>query len=305
MIRIITIRIADRDSNIFRGPIGDPKPVDQKIQNRSLTFTKLYKETIMKIEITQASIPGSDHTLPGKPAWKNNQDASFTKNVPGCTIGIVADGCGSGAQSEVGSNLGVRIFGEVLFRYIVESNEDKGIPAKMREDTLERARMKILGNITVLAEALSGKIGDVVETYFLFSIVGFVILQEKTYVFACGDGSYIVNGQETKLGPFPGNEPPYPCYALLGRPERSLFSLVEFETAQISDIAVATDGVDYFPGSFYEGYHKMVAEERVFSNPDFLRRSLAIINKERVEEKMLIPGPLKDDTTIVIARNVK
>ena len=259
----------------------------------------------MKIEIACGSIPGSDHTLPGKPAWKNNQDAFFTKSTPTCTIGIASDGCSSGKQSEIGSNLGVRIFGEALFQTLSESGTNGQIPTKMREDTFERARLKMLGTISVIAGALSGRTSDTIETYFLFSIVGFVILQEKTYVFACGDGSYIVNGQETKLGPYPGNSPPYPCYALLGSLERSKFSLVEFETAQVSDIAVATDGVEHFSGSFPEAYRKMLAEERVFSNPDFLRRILAILNKECIEGNMLVPGPLKDDITIVIARKLQ
>lgn len=259
----------------------------------------------MNREIASGSVPGSDHTLPGKPAWKNNQDASFTKSVPGCTIGIVADGCGSGAQSEVGSSLGVRIFGETLFRFIMESGKDGEIPIRLRADTLERTRMKMLGSISVLTEALSGRIGDTIETYFLFSIVGFVILEEMTYIFACGDGSYMINGVETKLGPYPGNEPPYPCYALLGKPELSAFSLKEYATTEVSDIAVATDGVDYFPGTFTDGYARMVAENRIFTNPDTLRRFLAILNKERVEDSILVPGPLKDDTTIVIARNMK
>jgi len=62
-----------------------------------------------------AAIPGTDHTQPGKPAWRNCQDAFFLRAEGDVIVGLVTDGCGSSEHSELGAQLGAQIFGQKLF----------------------------------------------------------------------------------------------------------------------------------------------------------------------------------------------
>ena len=43
-----------------------------------------------RVQVTAGTVTGTNHTLPGKPVWKNNQDAFFLLDdqtgVPGGTI---------------------------------------------------------------------------------------------------------------------------------------------------------------------------------------------------------------------------
>ena len=247
--------------------------------------------------ISSASIPGSDHTMPGKPGWKNNQDATFAYNDDSLTIGIVADGCGSGKHSEVGAEIGVRLFGEMLRQSATRSLE----LGNMSFAGFERLRMNLLGQISVLACQMGQSLSTVVNDYFLFSLVGFIATQEETIFFYCGDGVYFVNGESVKLGPFPGNKPPYILYGLMGDSSPS-FEIVSYKTSSVTSVAVGTDGTDYIL-DLDSVLLKWSSMDLVFKNPDFLRRQLALMNLERVENGILTPGPLKDDISIVLAGN--
>lgn len=240
-------------------------------------------------QITGASIPGSDHTMPGKPGWKNNQDALFMHSDDRITIGIVADGCGSGKYSEVGSQIGVRMLGELLVENMLRSPLN-----------LERVRMNLLGQISVLANSIGVSLSTIVGEYFLFSIVGFIITKDVTTVFHCGDGMYSINGEINQIGPFANNAPPYLAYALLGESSPD-FQVSSFETNSIASIAVGTDGVDYVP-DLKNQLAGWVSTDAVFLNPDALRRKFALMNLERIQNGILIPGPLSDDTSLVISR---
>ncbi len=56
-------------------------------------------------EIAGGSILGRSHRLTGK----NNQDALCCFQESDCTVAVVCDDCGSGAQSEVGAHIGARL----------------------------------------------------------------------------------------------------------------------------------------------------------------------------------------------------
>lgn len=243
-------------------------------------------------QIAGASIPGSDHTMPGKPGWKNNQDALLFYEEEDVIFGIVSDGCGSGKFSEVGAQIGVRILGKLI-------NDSLSRSKKIDFDCI---RMKLLGQISVLASSMGNSFSEIINDYFLFSLVGFVITPDVTTVFYCGDGMYVINGSVTKLGPFPKNAPPYVTYSLTGN-QNPTIETVTFETKDVNSLAVGTDGTDFVPELLGElsGWLKT---DVLFKNPDVLRRRLALINLEKIEEGMLTSGPLKDDTTLIIARKL-
>lgn len=250
-------------------------------------------------KLTGASIPGSDHTMPGKPGWKNNQDAYYLHEDDRMTIGIVADGCGSGNKSEVGAQIGVRLLGE-----LIRESADRSLSAS--RDTItewERLRILLLGQLSVLAQAMKGRsFTGIVGDYFLFSILGFIILPKITAIFHCGDGTFVIDEKMTKIGPFVDNAPPYVSYGLLGYEAHPL-QVTTFPTDSVTSIAVSTDGVDYIP-NFEQVLTGWTGTDALYSNPDLLRRKLALMNLEKVHDGILAPGPLKDDTTLIIARNL-
>lgn len=244
----------------------------------------------MSFEIAKASIPGSDHTMPGKPLKKNNQDACFTYQDARFTIAIVSDGCGSGVSSEVGSQIGVRILGEILRQ------------ALTRNVVLswERIRIELLSQISVMARAMGQSLSAVIGDFFLFSLVGVLVTDTETTVFYCGDGLYGVNGDNVYIGPFPNNAPPYLSYGLLGEIVPR-FETVVYPISAVETIVLGTDGVDYIP-ELEVKLSEWLQTDAVFSNPDVLRRRLALLNLEKIEEGILKPGPLKDDTTLILLR---
>ena len=246
--------------------------------------------------ITGASVPGSDHTQVGKPFWKNDQDAYFLCQDEFFTIGIVADGCGSGESSEVGAKIGVRL----LAKEIADSLNRES-PSFEPAIPWRSIACRLDSRIFDLSNAMGGKMAKTVEEHFLFSFVGFVVTPLKTTLFHCGDGSYAVNGRVTNLGPFPNNAPPYFAYRTLRMDPGLEIATVEFDTSEIESVAVATDGTDCF-ADYPSTLGEWLSTDAVFNNPDALRRRLAVMNRERIVNGLLVPGPLKDDTTLAIAR---
>jgi Protein phosphatase 2C len=253
----------------------------------------------MVFQLAGASIPGSDHTMPGQPTWKNCQDAHFFATKGNVFVGLVADGCGSGTFSEVGAQLGAKFLGERLIALAARS-VSQGHNNFTRWPEL---RSFLLGTISLLAAQMGESLSDAVREYFLFSFVGFLVLPERTYVFHCGDGMYAVNGEVTKLGPFDKNEPPYLAYGIADTDDsRSRIIVSEFLTSDVTSLCVASDGIDYYPDFSAVTIATWISQNVVFTNSDILRRRLAVLNCEKVVDGRLIGGPLKDDTSVVLAR---
>ncbi len=246
--------------------------------------------------ITGASIPGSDHTMPGKPSWKNNQDASYISATDDMTIGIVADGCGSGATSEVGSFLTARLLGESLRKSVIlELAQNRPFTGWVRLES------RLLAQISTLVDLLGDRSSETIGETFLSSIVGFVRTEFQTTVFHLGDGTIWIDREVIQLGPFPLNAPPYLAYRLHDPKAQSL--IVREFPIETKEIMIATDGIEYLP-DIDATLSQLIADPRTFSNSDFLRRQIARINQERIEGGLLIPGPLRDDITIILQKGV-
>jgi hypothetical protein len=244
-------------------------------------------------KITGASVIGSDHGAPGK----NNQDALFMYRDQYVTVGIVCDGCGKGIHSEVGSKIGAQYMGRLVVESVHRAIELGGETVS----DFERLRMLVLGQISVLARAMMEEsFSRVISNYFLFSIVGFAITPKTCTVFHIGDGMYAVNGEIAKMGPFPENKPPYIMYGLDGG--GPIFQTVAFPTESVQSLAVGTDGTDYIP-NLNETLAEWTTSDGLFLNSDNLRRRLASLNARRKVGSIDAPGLLRDDTTLVIARN--
>lgn len=257
------------------------------------------RETHDRFDIAGGSVTGRSHTLAGR----GNQDAWAYRARGERLVAVASDGCGSGAHSEVGAELGARIVTTRLLERLGEgaSLDDASLWVALRDDLLGALRPLV----TIAGESFTSNVSDL----FLFTVVGVAIDRERGCVFAAGDGIVAVDGAVTRLGPFPGDAPPYVGYGLLdaGRPG---FTVVRaFDAREVGHVLVGTDGAatlaDVDDGA---ELRRMWEDARHFANRDGLRRTLAILNREearpvwaerRIERRK---GLFEDDATVVVVR---
>ncbi len=187
-----------------------------------------------EFEFAAGSVVGRDHLR----AARNGHDAFHIETTDEALVAVVCDGCGSAPDSEIGAKVGAPIIARAL---AVCHSDWK---AATREID---ARLKAAIAATVRPEA------------FLFTIIAAVVTAEETTILARGDGSFLINGAPTTLGPFPGNAPPYFFY------EPRLDVIETLPTGRIGNIVLGTDGM---PAG-----ESWIAD-RYFTNPDAIRRAL-------------------------------
>jgi hypothetical protein len=256
-------------------------------------------------DIAAASVIGREHVRAGR----NNQDALCVRAEGAVLAAVVADGCGSGAHSEVGAQLGARCVAEAALDVL-----QGGTPVEAPE-FLGEVRIRVLKFLTTLTAQLGSSL---VGEHLLFTIVGAVITPEHTLVFSAGDGLWALNGTVHPLGPFPNNAPPYLAYGLLSPGAVPLERQTLVPTAEVMALMLGTDGAadlaklsearvperDEPVGPLSQYW----TDERYFQNPDALRRRLALLGRESVRADFTAhrlvrtPGLLVDDTTLIILR---
>jgi len=269
--------------------------------------------------ITGGSIPGTDHTLPGSPGWKNNQDAFHLVSTDTMTLGIISDGCGEGTSSEVGSKLCVRILGSLVTKLLPKYIQTlSGSFEKDKEPYFfTRIREDLISELRVLANQMGDSLTDTVINYFSFTIVGILITDEWVFTFSIGDGFIQVNNIKKSLGPFPNNEPPYIGSALIG--DVFPFCVDRYRTVDIEQVLIASDGIDHLieavgtknPNGRWEleNPDSFLTDPLFLKKGDAIRGRLAIYNTEHAvceNGSMFIKkGKLKDDITIVIVKRIQ
>jgi len=254
--------------------------------------------SVQGYEVAGGSVGGREHARLGK----GSQDAFCWTRSESALVAVVSDGCGSGRHSEVGAKLGCRLLVESLSRRL-------GQGGRIGDAALWRgARSEVLVHLRVLARAMGGELGRVVSDYFLFTIVGAVVTPGLSAVFALGDGIYAVNGEVSRLGPFPNNCPPYLGYELLEENDREPLAIeprVILPTEELDSLLIASDGADEL---LDEPLSEFWTRDAFFSNSDALRRRLAVLNREVVsadwqrQRLNRTGGRLADDTTIIAIR---
>jgi hypothetical protein len=283
-------------------------------------------------QITGGSIPGRDHIGRNEILLgRNNQDAFRWHVSEDAIMALVCDGCGSAPHSEVGAKVGAELLIRALDSRLREyrGKEDSLISRSVLEMLLNDVRLDVLGRLTDLARQLAGGSNSLVQPvtdYLLFTVVGLFITEHCGCIFSIGDGVWALNGELHRLGPFPGNAPPYLSYGLI--PEKCLsmqhdvhFKLFgPFATGLIESLLIGTDGaadlVDAenrcIPGSEEQvgPLSQFWEDDQFFRNPDAVRRRLSVINREvkRFEADGTVcrmPGLLRDDTTLIALRREK
>ena len=271
-------------------------------------------------EFARGSTTGRDH----RETNKNNHDATHWYDVPEFSVNVVCDGCGSGRHSEVGAAIGARL----VVNAIVDGMKRSFGPAGPRNHLdgypfWERVRQDVLAEMRVLINRMGGSFSETVKDYFLFTVVGAVLSPAGATFFSLGDGIVIVNGEATRLGPFPGNKPPYLAYALVDNsaidPAEVRFTIVSHhEIGKVYSFLIGTDGVDDLIGAAalkVPGKDEDVgpvaqfwSDDRFFSNPFAIDRRLTLIGRDlqaidwKNQKVNRENGRLKDDTTLIVGR---
>jgi hypothetical protein len=236
-----------------------------------------------EIQIAGGTVIGREHVTIGR----NNQDAFCWASTPEATVGVVADGCGSGVHSEVGAQIGARLLTEAL------RVSAAGLDCEAPKSALERLRLDLLVQVRQVAEAMGGSFNQVVGEYFLFTLLGFVIGPRWTTIFGIGDGVFVLNGQRRVLVAA-DNAPPYAGYGLLGPdgggPRFEVHAALA--TQDLRSLLVGTDGAGEIPD-----LAELWTDDRYYANPYNVGRRLVQWNRTHR------PGLLPDDTTLVVARH--
>lgn len=254
----------------------------------------------LRFDVAAGSVTGRSHALAGR----GNQDAWAFAASGARLVAVVCDGCGSGAHSEVGATLGARLCVGALGRAL-----DRG--ARLGEASLWGGlRAEVLDALRPIARAAGERTFDTVAELFLFTIVGVAVDGDDGAFFAAGDGAIARNGELTRLGPFPGDAPPYLGYGLSDRGEIPGWSLLRaFDARSTEHALIGTDGAlalaDHEDG---RELRRLWEEPRHFRNRDALRRTLSLLNREesrplwderRIERRR---GLMEDDATVIVLR---
>ncbi len=279
-------------------------------------------------EIAGGTITGRDHVGRGNLLFgKNNQDAFSCRVTEDAIVAVVCDGCSDGLHNEVGAHLGAQLVSAAVIEHAAHYRKRFAgdASADAIAQLLERVRQKTVSELRLLAQLMTGVDGSISSTvgdYFLFTIVGVLITREITAIFSIGDGVFVLNGTITRLGPFPGNAPPYMAYDMVRSSidERLLRFQVHahLPTEDVQSLLIGCDGVEdlidasehSIPGGRLGAVGPICRfwEEDRYFKPDQIRRRLALINSEVVcldpESKQLKrdSGLLPDDTTFVAIR---
>jgi hypothetical protein len=266
-------------------------------------------------QICGGSTTGADHLR----VKKNNQDAFLWKAKEDLLIAVVADGCGSQPDSEVGSKIVSRLFAHKVLDHVFVN------PSWSHESLLEQTRQDVLAHLRAFVIHLGSPFCDTLLNLFLSTLVGVIITKECTSIFSIGDGYYALNGEVVPLGPLPENAPPYMAYGLLNtrwNPKEIQFKIQRMiPTEEVQSILIGTDGIENLienEKNFYPGKDTVIGplsqfwkNDAFFQNPDRVRRTLTLMNKEetridwenkRVQKhRPLLP----DDTTLIAIRRIK
>lgn len=281
-------------------------------------------------DTASGSVAGKDHRT-GVP--KNRQDDYCILRSDKALVAVVSDGCGSGGlastgnpfvsaagSSELGASLAVRLMAQGLMRAIAS-----GYGASQK--VVWQVQRDVEAQLRVIAMNMGPSLSEVVDRYFLFTLLGAVVTSERALFFGLGDGLILVNGVpvgESVLQADEHNQPVYLGYALTGSqltdqdPSRLNISVVhEAPSAEVEHFLLATDGAYELiahADTLLPGLDKPIGpisqfweDPRYFNNPAAVSRQLNLAARDwhrTLPDGTVVRsgGLLHDDVTIVVGR---
>jgi hypothetical protein len=258
------------------------------------------------LDLAYGSVQGREHARVGK----NNQDAFVILQDHHHLVGMISDGCGSSAHSELGAQLGSWICAQAIHQQLKSGHFNQ-------QDLL----FSLLRSLQHVIGVMQGSPARVLQDYLLFTLVGVIVTAEKMVVFKIGDGVVIVNGEVKLSGSCASNAPAYLAYGLLQDSLPSIEIVVDLPIQEVDTLLIGTDGVEdlmqlshqLLPGKkerigpISQFWHK----DYYFHNPDQIRRYLNLINREVVRPNWISQslhregGLLPDDTTLIVLKRRK
>jgi Protein phosphatase 2C len=210
-----------------------------------------------------ASVTGRAHRLMGRVS----QDACVTLQHAGVTVAAVADGCSSGAHSELGAGVGARVAAAAAARRAASGTALSELPALVLADWTEE--LTRLARLCAPDPADAELFAAVVNDAWLATLLVAVSRGDRAIVFGVGDGVVSVNGRVTQLEQ--GDAPDYPAYALF--PEMTQPRLVVHHDGPFFEIVIATDGARGFEQDLLHA----AREPRLKLNPSLLQKKLNML----------------------------
>ncbi len=238
----------------------------------------------MKFKNASASVIGSSHYK----HYYNNQDSYNFYQDDSSIIGVVADGCGAGANSEVGARLGV----DFVVNFCKKNFQNNPFDAKLLKTALLDYLRNIVKNQNTQEEL------EFIESYLFFTLFGFIVQNDQTFIFHSGDGLYCLNEKEVIIEQ--NNRPNYIAKNLIS----SNFSLEieQIETKKLNRILIATDGLTQLNDAFLrnEKVEKMEKISDFFDNENNFDDIIAL--PKLITDLSINKNILKDDTTLIMIK---
>ena len=226
------------------------------------------------------SISGSVH----KRLEYNNQDFVMVTQNEDCIIGLIADGCGSGSNSEVGAQLSLNF----ISKWLQENSDENDWGVHLKKD--------IQNYSLALSKTHSSEPRQFIKDYLLYTILGFIVRDDIITVFSFGDG-VIIMGNEIKIID-QSNRPKYINNELLGD-EGGSFEFYDFGLKD-QILVLGSDGLlDLIDGigkglvDEYRTLDDFTEDNRHFTNPVHLPKLL---------QKYSNTGQIKDDCSVIILK---
>lgn len=231
-----------------------------------------------------ASVIGSSHYK----LYYNNQDSYAFYQDRNCIVGVVADGCGSGANSEVGAKLGVD--------FIVNFCKKHFYSNPFSVDLLESSLIEYLRNI-VKNQQTSEEL-EFIENYLFFTLFGFIIQPHQTFVFHSGDGLYQINDKQVIIEQ--ENRPQYLAKNLISG--NSHIATEQIETNRLQKLLVSTDGLMHLNDKFRigESVAGMKSVDDFFDNDEHFENMISL--PKLLSDLSINKNILKDDTTLIMLK---
>ena len=287
-------------------------------------------------EYVGGSMVGKDHmsrngVLIGKP----NQDAICDVHLyPHHRVFVVCDGCGSTKFPEVGARIGALETCHVISGMLnVRPSSFNEKPTEMEtissfmNDVMRIVAQKIDTHARVMSDWKDpSSYLEVLSDYFLFTIMGAILVDDIVIIFNIGDGYFVLNGDVIKREAGDDNAPAYLAYDLFpdnmfaNSSEIRMKNKVMFECFPLADVdslIISTDGfrdIISNVGKNYPGRNEKIVPpvedlcgDDFFKNPMSLQRELSMMNGERITilengDMKRHPGLLSDDTSLYMIR---
>jgi len=225
--------------------------------------------------LATGSVQGREHAR----LFRNNQDGVCARIDGSLAVAVVTDGCGSGADSEVGARLGARF----LAQHVPSLARTTPVGPELADKALEA----LVGWMrTVVAGLDEGAIAD----QWLFTVLCAVMDGKTSLIFGVGDGVWRADGVGRVLEAGEKNAPDYPGYRLVpALGEKTGVPVVHF-CGEAKSVSIATDGLAHASG-ILDGLHD---DGLIWRNPMSLQRRLRVLaDRDRL---------LHDDTTVALLK---